>query len=159
MQLRQVPATDVSDFLARQLSTVVARRGELVDALARPAIAAYDGDDVIGVLTYDIVVYRCEVVTLHAAHQWHGVGTALLAAAAQLAEAAGCRDVWLVTTNDNVDALRFYQRRGFRIVAIRPGAVDDARRMLKPQIPVTGEYGIALRDEIELVLQLPETQP
>jgi hypothetical protein len=55
-----------------------------------------------------------------------------------------------VTTNDNVDALRFYQRRGFRLRAVRPGAVDDARRTLKPEIPAVGEQGIPIRDEIEL---------
>jgi GNAT superfamily N-acetyltransferase len=55
----------------------------------------------------------------------------------------------LTTTNDNLDALRFYQRRGFRLVALRPGAVDAARA-LKPEIPVTGAHGIPLRDELDL---------
>ncbi|WP_215909533.1 hypothetical protein [Streptacidiphilus fuscans] len=59
---------------------------------------------------------------------------------------------WLVTTNDNLDALRFYQRRGLRIVGVAPGAVDAARRF-KPSIPVTGEYGIPLRDELTLELR------
>ena len=56
----------------------------------------------------------------------------------------------LTTTNDNVDALRFYQRRGFRLVALRPGAVDDARARHKPAIPGTGAHGIPLRDELDL---------
>jgi hypothetical protein len=72
-----------------------------------------------------------------------------------LAVAAGCRHYWVVTTNDNVDALRFYQRRGFRLTTIRCGAVDQSRRTLKPQIPVIGDYGIPLRDEIELAQDLP----
>jgi ribosomal protein S18 acetylase RimI-like enzyme len=55
-----------------------------------------------------------------------------------------------VTTNDNVDALRFYQRRGFRLAALRAGAVEDARARLKPEIPWTGADGIELRDELEL---------
>ena len=55
-----------------------------------------------------------------------------------------------MTTNDNTDALRFYQRRGFRIRAVRSGAVDDARRRLKPGIPAIGDHGIPLSDEIEL---------
>jgi ribosomal protein S18 acetylase RimI-like enzyme len=56
----------------------------------------------------------------------------------------------LTTTNDNVDALRFYQRRGFRLAALRPGAVDEARR-IKPEIPQVGEHGIPLHDELDLV--------
>jgi hypothetical protein len=60
--------------------------------------------------------------------------------------------VWLTTTNDNLDALRFYQRRGFRISAVRPRAVERARATLKPEIPEVGAYGIPVRDEIDLEL-------
>jgi hypothetical protein len=79
----------------------------------------------------------------------------LVIAAADLAVAVGCRRYWVLTTNDNVDALRFYQRRGFRLTAVRCGAVDEARRTVKPEIPLTGDYGIPIRDEIELAQDLP----
>jgi len=62
---------------------------------------------------------------------------------------AGCERIWLVTTNDNLEALRFYQRRGFVLSALRPRAVDEARRKLKPQISTVGEFRIPLRDEID----------
>jgi hypothetical protein len=65
----------------------------------------------------------------------------------------------VLTTNDNVDALRFYQRRGLRLTALRPGAVDGSRRTLKPQIPPTGNYGIPLSDEIELSRELAAAGP
>jgi hypothetical protein len=58
-----------------------------------------------------------------------------------------------------VDALRFYQRRGFRLRELRPGAVDESRRRLKPEIPETGEYGIPIRDEIVLEKEVPEWKP
>ena len=93
-----------------------------------------------------------EVLTLHAARQWAGAGSALLAAARRVAEASGVRRVWLVTTNDNVDALRFYQRRGYRLSGVDAGAVDRSRAALKPAIPEVGAHGIPLRDEIELEL-------
>ena len=60
----------------------------------------------------------------------------------------------MLTTNDNLDALRFYQRRGFRLAELRPGAVDRARERLKPEIPRTGEHGIPLRDELVLEMAL-----
>jgi len=69
-------------------------------------------------------------------------------------EVADCERIWLVTTNDNLEALRFYQRRGFVLSALRPGAVDEARRGLKPQISAVGEFGIPIRDELELELRL-----
>ena len=62
------------------------------------------------------------------------MGSALPAAAVNLARDADLRRVWLVTSNDNLDALRFYQRRGLRIVDVAPGAVDAAGQ-LKPAIP------------------------
>jgi hypothetical protein len=68
----------------------------------------------------------------------------------EIARRAGCSRFWLITTNDNVDALRFYQRRGFRLAALHSGAVDDSRARLKPEIPEVGDHGIPIRDEIEL---------
>jgi len=127
-----------------------ARRGELVDALGGPGLVAVDQSARVGLLTYQLDERDCEVVALAAARRHAGVGTLLLDALQS--EAAGGRRIWLVTTNDNLDALRFYQRRGFRLSALHAGAVDAARLALKPGIPAVGAYGIPLRDELELEL-------
>jgi len=82
-----------------------------------------------------------------------GSGTALMEAVAAAARDAGCRRVWLITTNDNLRALRFYQRRGFRLAALHRDALDRSRE-LKPSIPDVGLDGIPLRDELELELTL-----
>jgi hypothetical protein len=74
----------------------------------------------------------------------------LIEAAVQLARRQGCAPLWVITTNDNVHALRFYQRRGFCMVRVHRGAVDRGRARLKPEIPRVGAYGIPKRDEIEL---------
>jgi GNAT superfamily N-acetyltransferase len=137
----------------------VARRGEIVDSLAHPAVLAWSGGELTGAATYVLGTDACELLTLHAATRLGGVGSALVAAVEQVARAAGCRRLWVVTTNDNVDALRFYQRRGFRLVALRPGAVDRSRELLKPEIPRVGAYDIPLRDEIELQLDLGPPEP
>ena len=86
--------------------------------------------------------------------QWHGSGTALVEAAGQLAARHRCTRLWVITADGNVDALRFYQRRGFCLVCGRRGAVDHSRAGLKPEIPLVGNYGIPLRDELELEKQL-----
>jgi ribosomal protein S18 acetylase RimI-like enzyme len=140
----------IAEFLRDRNSAVVARRGELVDARQHPALVATKGTRVVGVLTYVVSGRSCEVLTLHAAESWTGVGSALLKALEGALTARGCERVWLITTNDNVDALRFYQRRGFHLVALYPGAVDSARRDLKPAIPQVGDHGIPLRDELLL---------
>ena len=84
-----VTAPEVRDFLQQRGGAAVARREELVDVLARPAIVATDAGAVAGVLTYDVVGDSCEILTLHAARQWSGVGSAMVIAVAHLAAAAG----------------------------------------------------------------------
>ncbi len=101
-------------------------------------------------LTYVREREQCEILTLHASRQWRGIGSALVEAVERLAAQRGCTRLWVITTNDNVDALRFYQRRGFRLAALHPGAVDGSRARLKPEIPTVGDHGIPLRDEVEL---------
>jgi hypothetical protein len=64
-----------------------------------------------------------------------------------------CWRVFLITTNDNLNALGFYQKRGFELVAIHRGAVNESRKV-KPSIPLIGDNNIPLRDEIELELVL-----
>jgi GNAT superfamily N-acetyltransferase len=146
----------VAAFLTQRGSARVARRNQLVDPLDHPVLLAEDDQNgqLLGVLTYVVDRGQCEVLTLHAGQQWRGVGSALLQLVDQVATEQGCRRLWLITTNDNVDALRFYQRRGFRLAALHRGAVDDCRARLKPEIPTVGDYGIPLRDELELDKQL-----
>jgi ribosomal protein S18 acetylase RimI-like enzyme len=111
--------------------------------------AAERSEQLVGVLTYEIVGDAIEVVSIEADPPRLGTGTALLAAAANLGLAEGLARLWLVTTNDNIDALRFYQRRGLHLLAVRPDGVARSREV-KPSIPLIGSYGIQMRDEIVL---------
>lgn len=112
-------------------------------------LVAWSGDQRVGLATYRIDGPDAELMSLNATAEGQGAGTALLQAVEGAAAAAGCRRLWLITTNDNLEALRFYQRRGYRLAALYPGAVDQARR-LKPAIPLLGNHGIPLHDELEL---------
>ena len=96
-----------------------------------------------------------EVVALLALEPRVGAGGALLAAVEQEAARRGVR-AWLITTNDNLEALRFYQRRGWEWVAFHRDAVTAARR-LKPEIPQTGEHGIPIRHELEFERRIAST--
>lgn len=138
---------------ARWGSTDVALRGELLDALSLPTLVAEEGGCICGVLTYRFFQDACEVVSLDALRQWCGIGTRLIDEVAAIAKTRGVRRLIVVTTNDNLDALRFYQRRGFVHSALRPNAITESRR-LKPTIPATGCYGIPIRDEVELLRAL-----
>ncbi len=114
-----------------------------------PGLIAERDRRLAGLLTFNVSGGVMEVVTLNALERRTGVGTLLMEAAAVEARRLRCTEIRLTTTNDNLDALRFYQRRGLRLVALRPGAVDRAR-VEKPAIPRIGDYGIPLHDEIDL---------
>ncbi len=140
-------------FLSARGLRRVARLGELVDPLEHPALIAEDSGRLAGVAGYLRGGERWELLTLHARERHAGVGTALVDELCHRAREAGAARLFVVTSNDNLDALRFYQRRGFRLVALHTGAVDRAREELKPEIPAVGEHGIPVRDELELELE------
>ena len=96
---------------------------------------------------------ECEIVSLNSLAADRGIGTALIAEVKEKAAEGGCRRIWLITTNDNVAAMRFYQKRGFSFAAIYINALEETRRV-KPELSLTGFDGIPLRDEIELELLL-----
>jgi GNAT superfamily N-acetyltransferase len=131
-------------------SRMVVVHGASYDAASLPALVAGVQD---GLATYRIDGDRAELITLDARAPGQGTGTALIAALVERLEGCGVRELCVTTTNDNLRALRFYQRRGFRIACVRCGAADDARR-LKPSIPKLGQHGIPITDEIELRLWL-----
>lgn len=128
---------------------IVVAHGAIYRPAELPGFVAYAENTVTGLVTYHLNAESCEIVTLDSLQEGLGIGAALIEAVHDVAVRSGCRRLWLITTNDNTRALRFYQKRGFRLVAVRPGAVDAARR-IKPGIPQIGNDGIPIRDELEL---------
>lgn len=132
---------------------MVARLGELIDPLSLEGLVAEAAGRQIGLATVQESPGRgMEVLTLHAEPRGQGAGTALLETAWHVAAASGHHRLWLVTTNDNLEALHFYLRRGMRVAAVHAGAVERDRQ-LKPEIPAfNGDNGLPIRDVIELEL-------
>jgi GNAT superfamily N-acetyltransferase len=151
--LRPVQESDrpTVEWLTTQLwgaPEVVVHDGVFYPA-ALPGFIVERAGRIAGLLTFDVRPDVLEIVTINAIDQHTGIGTMLIEAVRDEAKRRGCHEVTLTTTNDNLGALRFYQRRGFRLAALRPGAVDRSR-LRKPEIPRTGDYGIPLHDEIDL---------
>jgi GNAT superfamily N-acetyltransferase len=140
-------------IVERWRAPVVVALGELFHPDDLPGFLAEADGERIGLVTYRIDSRGCEIVTLDSVRKGLGVGSALVEAVREVAVTLSCERLWVITTNDNLDALRFYQRRGFRLAALHRGAVDAARR-IKPTIPDDGVYGIPLHDEIELEMPL-----
>ncbi len=127
-------------------------RGEEFHPVGLPGFIAEIGPAKAGLATYRIEGEMCEIMTLDSLIPDRGIGGALIEAVRRAALKAGCRRLLVVTTNNNLHALKFYQRRGFVLSALRPNAIEETRKC-KP-IPLLDEAGIPIRDEIELEMTL-----
>ena len=107
----------------------------------------------VGLITFFIKDSECEVTSLDSLRERQGIGSKLIETAIGEARKKNCKRLFLITTNDNMNALRFYQKCGFELVALYRGAVNETRKV-KPSIPLTGFDDIPLRDEIELEIIL-----
>jgi ribosomal protein S18 acetylase RimI-like enzyme len=140
-------------MLQRWGDEIVVGRGRIWKPAELPGFAAFDSERCVGLVTYELDGEACEIVTIDALEEGKRVGTALLEAVVEMARRAGCTRVQLLTTNNNLRALAFYQKRGFRLVGLVPGAIDEERH-LKPSIPEVDSAGIPIRDELHLELSL-----
>jgi ribosomal-protein-alanine N-acetyltransferase len=131
----------------------VVSRGRILHPADLPGFVALLAGERQGLATYRIDGGDCELVTLNSLCPRLGLGRRLIEAVRSAAAGAGCRRLWLITTNDNTGALAFYQHLGFRLAALHRGAIAESRR-LKPAIPETGSHGIPIRDELELEMDL-----
>ncbi len=134
-------------------STTIVTRGKLYEADTLPGYIALDDGVPKGLITYYISNRECEVISLDSLSEGIGVGSALLKTIQAFALSRRCQRIWLITTNDNTAALRFYQKRGFKIIAVYNDEIAKSRK-LKPEIPNLGNDGIPIRDEIELEMKL-----
>jgi len=132
----------------------VVSRSEVHDPHKLPGFIATEGRERVGLVTYHIVDEVCEIVTIDALCQFMGVGTMLLEKVESVAREAGCTRLWTITTNDRLDAQRFFQKRGFFLSEVRLGTMAKIR-LLKPNVARIGDYGIPIRDEIEFEKILP----
>jgi len=136
-------------IISEWASIKVVTRGKVhyIDKL--PGYVAIQESEKVGLITFSISKDECEIITLNSLKENLGFGTALLEELENFATSKGCKRLWVITTNDNIDALRFYQMKGFRIRAIYTDAIKESRK-LKPEIALRGLNDIEIRDEIEL---------
>ena len=134
-------------------SAKMVSRGKLYECDTLPGLLAEVDGERAGFLVYHVEQDEIEIVGFGSLRQGLGIGSALIEEMRRAALAIGAKRLWLITTNDNTPALRFYQKRGFILAALHPNALEASRK-LKPEIPLRGLDGIPLRDEIELELPL-----
>jgi len=131
-------------------------RGEVIDCSAIDGFIILDEsrEKAIGLITYIFRGEACEIVSLNSERPCAGIGTALVEKVKAAAIAYGCKTLRLLTSNDNLNAIGFYQKRGFDLVGVNFGAIDRARETFKPEIPLIGQNGIPLRHELDFSMKL-----
>lgn len=146
----KIDKSRIADFFEKNwgsatmvVTTGVYNCGEL------PGFGMMENNDIIGYISYNIDGDECEIISLDSLREGTGVGSALLKKGEANAKSLGCSKMKLITTNDNLHALAFYQRRGYRISKVYPDAVAKARE-IKPEIPLIAGNGIEIRDELLL---------
>ena len=160
MPFFQIRPTDEHDrSFIRKLITprwkaeAVVVHGEIFYPAELPGFIAEQDNEILGLITYKISDVQCEIITLDSLKEGQGIGTQLIEAVKVKAIETNCTRVGVITTNDNLPALGFYQKHGFKIKTVATNAVESSR-LLKPSIPQTGFQGIPIRDEIELEMSL-----
>jgi ribosomal protein S18 acetylase RimI-like enzyme len=144
----------ITQFLIdRWGSSQLVSRGILHDGAKLPGFMAIHKNQLAGLVTYNIQNFQCEITSLDSLVEGIGIGTGLIEAMKSKAQQMNCYRLWLITTNDNTHAIRFYQKKGFHLVAVYPEAIRLSR-IMKPTIPLTGFDDIPIRDEIEFEIRL-----
>ncbi|MDD9148816.1 GNAT family N-acetyltransferase [Sporolactobacillus sp. CQH2019] len=129
--------------------TAMVVHGEKYNMTELPGYLAFDTMRVLGFVTFTITDGAMEIISLDSFAENRGVGSKLLTAVIHLAVKRKLQRLHLTTTNDNIRALEFYQKRGFSLAQLCVGAVNDARK-LKPSIPVYSPDGIRIEHELVL---------
>lgn len=134
-------------------STNIISKGRIIDGTILDGFIAYYNNEIIGLITYTINNNECEIFSLDSLKENNGIGTLLLKKVINLAKEENCFRILLITTNDNIHALSFYQKRGFSFSNIYVNSMSISRT-LKPEIPQIGYNDIPIRDELELEMKL-----
>ena len=134
-------------------TTTMIIRGKAIDMTKTEGFYFREGEDIIGLITYMVYDNLLEIISLDSLHENQGIGSKLLGAVIHEAKERKLQKIVLITTNDNINAMKFYQKRGFDMVHLFHDALAVSRK-LKPEIPLIGENSIPLRHEIEFELYI-----
>ena len=144
----------VNDILINEWeATNIIIRGKIIDGTKLDGFLAVKDNEIIGLITYMIENNECEIVSLNSFEENKGIATRLINIVKELAVKKKCVRLKLITTNDNIKGIEFYQKRGFVFSNIYVNAIESSRK-LKPEIPMFADNGLPIRDEIEYEIKL-----
>ena len=135
-------------------ATDIIIRGKVIDGTKLDGFIALRNNEIIGLITYMVEANECEICSLNSFIENKGIGTALINKVKEYAKKNSCSRIKLITTNDNIRGLEFYQKMGFTFSNLFKNSIEEYSRKLKPQIPLYADNGLPIRDEIELEITI-----
>lgn len=129
-------------------SPIIVTKGHIHQADKLQGYVVLINNEIKGLITFDITNDECEIVSLDSLIENQGIGINLIEKVVETAKDCKCKRVWLITTNDNTKAIRFYQRRGFDMIKLYVNTILESRK-IKSQIPLCGFGDIPMLHEIE----------
>ena len=155
MEWKRISTSDrtlVDEFIRQQwYTTTMIIRGKEVDMTQTEGFYVKEQEDIIGLITYLVSDDVLEVTSLNSLRENQGIGSKLVDAVIREAKDRKLKKILVVTTNDNINAIKFYKKRGFDMARLYHNALDISRK-IKPEIPLIGDHSIPLRHEIEFEL-------
>lgn len=152
MECKRIDCLDrkqIDAFIREQwYTTIMIIRGKAIDMTKTEGFYFCEGESVMGLITYLVYDDVLEITSLNSLRENCGIGSRLIDMAVSEAQKRNLKKILVITTNDNINAIRFYQKRGFDMAHLFRNSMEAARKM-KPEIPMIGENSIPLRHEIE----------
>jgi len=134
-------------------SDIIASMGKVYKLQDLDGFIALSNKDIVGVITYNIKNKKCQIITLNSLIENKGIGSGLIEEVIKESKKNNCKILHLVTTNDNIKAIKFYQKKGFDIRKIYFNSIKKYRK-IKQEIPEIGDYEIPIKHEIEFIIKL-----
>lgn len=155
MIIRQINENDrsiINEYITHHFSSQrLVSRGVVHDSNILPGIIACSEDDPLGFILYHVDGEECQIIAAVSIVQEEGFGRTLMREMQGITRSAGCKRLWLITTNNNIAAQKFYQSLGFKLVKTHVDAITNSR-FLKPEIPEKDSEGVPIKDELEYEL-------
>ena len=138
----------INEFIRQQwYTTTMIIRGKEIDMTKTEGFYVREGENIVGLITYIVYGSVLEILSLDSLRENQGIGTKLVETVIEEAKDRKLQKIVLI------NAIRFYQKRGFDMANLFRDAVTAARKK-KSEIPLIGENSIPLRHEIEFELVL-----
>lgn len=147
-----MPFVEINEELRQDVGSIfgeiIVSRGQIHRLMELSGFVYIEENQIQGSIFYNVFGQECEIVSLESHLEGKGIGSKLIELVIERAGNLACKRVWLITSNDNIKAIRFYQKRGFDLVCIHQNAITEARK-LKPSIPLYGHDEIPIKHEVE----------